>query len=521
MTRVRFELVLPDSAGVRAEIGGQNFALSPDGARIVYLGGAGNDQLYQRGMNDLDARPIRGTEQARYPRFSPDGQWVGFVQSGRLKKIPLSGGPAVPIAENVTHVSWGERDVIAFTGAGTLWRVSATGGVPGRVATLDTTRGETSIWPHVLPGGRSAVFGIVTAGDIASTELAGVGFDEREVLRLGVTGTNPRYLASGHLILGRLDGTVIALPFDVGRMRVTGPAVTVLDGVYVKSGGATELGVSGDGTLAYIEGQSRAQLVLVNHAGGARPLLPTLREYGYPRYSPVGGRIVFQMADPGGFSRTDIWVYNDLTRTLARLTNDGRNSRPAWSADGRHVMWLYRDTAGGTTLRRQMWGGTDKPEQLLPGLAISEVTQSPSGKFHVGTTRRPGTGVDIWIADGDPPSAPRFLVATPASEGGPQVSPDGRWIAYFGDESEQREVYVTAVTGRGGRHQISKAGGAEPAWAPDGRSLYYRTAGRRMVARISTSPAFVVTRRDTVFSDNFRASAPRPSMTCPAMEGNS
>jgi serine/threonine-protein kinase len=502
--RVRFQLVVSDSFRIRPEQSGQNFAISPDGSQIVFLGGSATDQLYVRGLNDLEARPIRGTEQARQTKFSPDGKWLAFLQAGRLKKIPMSGGPAVTIADSSNEFSWGDGDVVVFKRGRGLWRVSAAGGVPTLIAMSDTAKGETSLsWPFVLPGGKAALFDVVTQNDNASAQLAAVRFDDREVIPLGVTGRNARYVASGHIVFGRLDGTIVAAPFDAARLRVTGPAVTVVEGVFVKGGGASEFGVALDGTLFFVEGQSEGELDLVDRMGAARPLLPGAHAYANPRSSPTSGRVVFQMAERATFAKTDIWVYNDLTKTVSRLTNDGKSTRPEWMADGQRVVWMNTDTAG-LQVRRQLWDGTGKPETLFGGLrGILSVTPSPSGKLFALVTL--GKATDIYVAEGDPPTQPRPLVATPAIEAGPRFSPDGRWVAYHGDESGQREVYVIATSGDGGRHQISTAGGAEPVWAPDGKTLYYRAGGRMMAAGIATSSAFVVTSRQPLFTDLFRS----------------
>jgi Tol biopolymer transport system component len=129
------------------------------------------------------------------------------------------------------------------------------------------------------------------------------------------------------------------------------------------------------------------------------------------------------------------------------------------------------------------------------------VTPSPSGKlFALVDANR----TEISIAEEDAPAQPRVLVSTSAVAGGPRFSPDGRWIAYYGDETGVREIYVIATSGDGGRHQISIGGGAEPVWSADGKTLYYRAAGKMMAAGISVSPAFVVTNRAALFTDLFR-----------------
>ena len=116
---------------------------------------------------------------------------------------------------------------------------------------------------------------------------------------LGVAGVNPRYGASGYVFMQRADRTVFAVPFDAEQLRVTGPSVTALEGGLLRGGGVLEYDVAADGTLVYVEGQSLGQLMLVDRAGAARPLVPALGNYGPPRVSPVSGRVVYDLSEQG------------------------------------------------------------------------------------------------------------------------------------------------------------------------------------------------------------------------------
>ena len=70
-------------------------AFSPDGLMLVYVA---NNQLYLRSMDRQDAQPLRGTQNAKSPFFSPDGQWVGFVggpNTNQLKRVAINGGAPI------------------------------------------------------------------------------------------------------------------------------------------------------------------------------------------------------------------------------------------------------------------------------------------------------------------------------------------------------------------------------------------------------------------------------------------
>jgi Tol biopolymer transport system component len=375
--------------------------------------------------------------------------------------------------------------------------------VPSIVARHDASGPQAFNWPFFLPGGKAVLFDIVSKSDQINAQLAAVRLSDGKVTPLGLTGRNPRYVTTGHIVFGRIGGTVAAVPFDASTLRVTGTAVTVLQGVFIRGGGATQIGVARNGTLFFVEGNPDVELSIMDQAGGTRSLGLAARNYNWPHFSPTSGRIVFQMADRGSFTKTDIWVYNDLTRTVSRLTNDGNSTYPFWMGDGERVVWITRDSAG-THVRRQRWDGTGTPETLFSGdSSIMYVVPAPSGS-HWGVVRRGGFS-DLYMAEGDPPSSPHALVTTREGEGGPRISPDGRWVAYYGDETGQTEVYVIAANGDGGRHQISIDGGGEPVWAPDGRTLYYRAGGNLVAAAITTSLAFSVTKREPMFADRFRS----------------
>src|SRR6516225_8806566 len=142
---------------------GPAVALSPDGTHLVYVARQGaTQQLYLRAMDSLEARPIPDTEGGASPFFSPDGQWVGFFAGGKLKKVPVSGGGALTLADAVQPLgaSWGRRGVIAFVPASVsaLQQVSDTGGTAQPLTRLG--KGEVSQrWPEFLPGGKAVLFG--------------------------------------------------------------------------------------------------------------------------------------------------------------------------------------------------------------------------------------------------------------------------------------------------------------------------------------------------------------------------
>jgi serine/threonine-protein kinase len=243
----RFSLVLPH------RVQGPSFALSPDGSRLVYATGAGDtSQLYVRTLTGGNDRTIPGTEGGAQPFFSPDGQWVGFFARGRLKKVAMTGGTPVNLAELLgggRGGSWGDDGTIVFSpGSRTgLTRVHAGGGATETFTVLNLDKGESSHrWPQFLPGSKWVIFSVIPSeGTEADYQIAAQSLEtgERRVLIQG--GVDARYVHSGHLVYAN-QGNLFAVPFDSAKLQITGPPRTVIEGV--AHAGSDDRAIDGGGS---------------------------------------------------------------------------------------------------------------------------------------------------------------------------------------------------------------------------------------------------------------------------------
>jgi serine/threonine protein kinase len=233
-------------------------AISRDGKQLVYAAIHGvTSQLYLRPLDIQEARPIPNTEGASEPFFSPDGQWIGFYAGGKLKKISVSGGAAVILADalNQFGASWGSQSKIVFAPSvgSPLLQVSDAGGDPRPLTQPE--KGISDIWPDFLPGGKAVLF---TAESLASSRIAALSLATGKQHNL-VSGTQPRYSISGHLIYTRSGGTLMAVPFDPQRLEITGTPVPVVEGVAQSADGeTTQYSISDSGTLVYFSGGSQS-----------------------------------------------------------------------------------------------------------------------------------------------------------------------------------------------------------------------------------------------------------------------
>ncbi|MCH7885006.1 MAG: serine/threonine-protein kinase [Planctomycetes bacterium] len=498
----RFAIDLPAEAPV-VVADTPSVAVSPDGTRLVYVGWRdGGTQLYLRVIDEFAVTPIPGTEDGTGPFFSPDGKWVGYFdyRAGKLKKVPLRGGGTIDICDappSSRGASWGMDDVIVFTRGitGGLYTVSATGGTPQPLATPDFEKGEKSCrLPQILPGGKGVLFTMSTS-DIDSYDDATIAVvlletGERKILFKG--GSNARYAPTGHIVYARA-GSLMAVPFDLERLEVTGSPFQILKGVVTSDMyGSAQFSFSGDGTLIYVPGGPEIyynRLVLVDRKGEVDPLPVAPGIYKAVRFSPDGQRLAIHLQ--GG--NEDVWIYELGRGTMSRLTTAGwDNQSPVWTPDGSRVAF-QSNSRGSFDL---FWIPADRsgPAELLleSEYGLRPLCWSSDGKLLVYTQSQPAGRDDIWVLPVDGEGTPRRLVETQFREAGAALSPDDRWLAYTSNETGQDEVYVQAFPDPGRKWLISTRGGSHPVWGPDAEALelFYRKGNKMMVVGIQTEPTF-------------------------------
>jgi len=305
-------------------------ALSDDGKELAYVARQGDSQqIYLRSMDNPQARPIPGTEGGIDPFFSPDGQWVGFFADQKLKKVALTGGAVVTLADVVSPhgASWSSQGTIAFadTQVSPVLKVPEAGGTPQPLTHF--APGEVSHrGPEFLPGGKALLFVAARSSfnwSNAQIAVQSLSTGERRDL---IKGAFPRYAPSGHLLFAQ-GGNLLAVPFDARQLAITGTATPVVEGVLQSTTtGAAQYSISSTGSLVYVAGgllADQRRLVWVSRAGKEQPVEAPVRAYLFPRLSPDGKHVAVGIAEEG----TDIWSYDLARDTLTRLTFGG-NTKP-------------------------------------------------------------------------------------------------------------------------------------------------------------------------------------------------
>ena len=472
-------------------------ALSPDGTHLAY---GVNDRLYLRSFDRLDAVQIASGENVplgspRTPFFSPDSKWLGYWESGQLKKVSVTGGAPVSLGTvrpPPTGVTWPNADTILFgREVQGIWRLSANGGTPERVISLEA--GQRAHRPQLLPDGSTVLFTLATTAswDEAQIVAQPLGGGERRTLVPG--GTDGRYLPTGHLIYALRD-SVLAVPFDPTSLSIAGGPVPVIEGVFRPAGSrssAASITTSLGATLAYVTGGAMGPLrtlVWVDRRGREQPIPAPAQAYVHPRISPDGTRVAVEYAADN--QNIDVWVWNFADAQWTRVTTDpAPDTEPAWSPDGQRLFFTSRRT-GTINLFRQAATGAGTAEHVVELNRQSRAlpTLSPDGQSVV---LREADGGNSFIAIApisSPPVVAKPLLTTEFEEYNAVISPNGRWLAYQSNSSGPFEVYVRPFPDvTSDVRTVSTAGGAEPVWSHDGSELFYRSPNGAMM-RVSIAP---------------------------------
>jgi serine/threonine protein kinase/Tol biopolymer transport system component len=468
----------------------RSFALTPDGSRVGYIISDAR-QIFVRPLDALEPVAIMTTAafiRGMYP--SPDGRWFAYIENNfTVKKVSTSGGSAVTVVimdGPSRGAAWGPDDTIAFaTGAPDtgVQLVAAGGGSVTVLTRPDHERGEADhVQPAWLPGGRSLLFTIVpTRGGLDAAKVAVFDLETKTTRTVLEGGYGARYVPNGHIVYAA-SGALWAASFDLSRRQTTGAPVEVVRPLTVGVvGAAAEFDVAENGTLAYSRGaisSDRLVPVWVDREGRETPLTVPPDRYIHPRLSPDGRRLAIVV-------RGDIhsWELARPWSAAQRMTiASDIDWFPVWTPDSRRIVFgswrgggfsnLYiQDPDSGSAERL-----TESPDMQLPTaitpdgstLVFHSFTKSLQA-LRLQERRRTVT-----------------LVDTPLEERNGELSPNGRWLAYEGENPSrpgQLEIYVRPFPDVDrGVWQVTRDGGTFPVWAHSGRELFYVALDGTMVA---------------------------------------
>jgi len=277
----------------------------------------------------------------------------------------------------------------------------------------------------------------------------------------------------------------------------------VTSGVANHSAGGGEFAISRNGTLVYfspgVGGDEGGRLVLMNRRGEREPAMLPDAHFVHPRFSPDGT----SLAGERDFS---IWTIDLLRGTSRRVATGARMGWPVWSADGKRIFYAS-ERSGPWQIWSRAADGSDEERQILKtgDYSATPSAVSPDGKELLVHADHKDSGTDTEIIDGS--GTTRSLVRSDADDNSGIYSPDGRWIAYWSDESGRNEVYVRPRSGASGRWQISNQGGTEPRSVLDDE-IAYLNGTKIMTVPVKTSSHLA-----------FFSTQTRPTSTLPVTAG--
>ncbi|HLV97023.1 MAG TPA: protein kinase [Candidatus Acidoferrales bacterium] len=468
--------------------------LSPDGKQLVFAAkdSSGKELLWLRPLDALTAQPLKDTEGASVPFWSPDSRSIGFFVPGKLFRTDLASGGAQIIcnAASGRGGTWNSQGVIVFAGSvyGGLDQVPAAGGTPAPIAHLVTSRGQFSQrWPVFLPDGRHFLyFYSENSTSALNGEATGIyvgSLDGQTPKFLLHSESDALYASPGYLLFLR-NTTLMAQRFDAKALRLSGDAFPVAG--HVANPQAWSLGhfsVSQTGLLAYETGGSSYQLDWIDEKGQRTGMIATTKGPWYIRLSPDGKTLAESVQDPQT-RNTDIWLVDVATHAPTRFTfNPAIDNVAVWSPDGSRMVFNSHRTGQGDLYIKNA-NGAGNAKLLLASSGLKFPTDwSRDGRFiaYEELDTKGATGWNIWILPLSGNRGPFPFLQTQFNEKNAVFSPDGRWLAYQSDESGKLEIYVTSFPTPRGRWQVSSDGGAMPKWRRDGKAIYYLAPGAKLM----------------------------------------
>lgn len=471
--------------------------LSPDGSRIVVgvTNQAGQQTLYIRSLDALAGQTLPGTGGAVFPFWSPDGRTIAFFANGQLKTIDASGGPVHDLcpAPQPRGGTWNKDGVIVFspspyTG---LFQVAATGGPSVPLTKLDIARHEDSHrWPEFLPDGRHFIY-LGRTSDRVGSEIRVASLDTPEPSTIVRANGNPVYVLPGFLLFPR-GNTLVAQPFDAAHLRTSGEPVTI--STQVSSNDNVDYAsftASANGLLAYlgVTGEGFSELLWTDRTGKPLGKVGEPALYFGPSLSPDGQKVAVAVVDPHNQSSSEIWIYDLVRNSKARLTFSEpttRNSLPVWSPDGSQIAFTSDRSGQGAQIYEKAVSGMEPERVVAPVEGYRYPSSwSPDGRYVVGIQQSAQGGTEFLVLpmDGTRP-AMNSLPAVPALSRFtfPQISPNGKWLSYSSFETGIQELYLLSFPSGSGRWQVSTSSGTDAHWRRDSKELFFSTLDGSVVS---------------------------------------
>jgi Tol biopolymer transport system component len=467
--------------------------ISPDGQKIAFsaTGADGKSMLYVRDLDSAEAKVLPGSENPLAAFWSPDSKSVAYGSNGKLKRSELSGGNAQVLCDAARLVagSWSKDGVIVFAPdyRTALVQVPAKGGEARTIniqsENIDHERHNN---PVFMPDGRHFLFDrtIGNPNDGANLQRLGLwagSLDSPEIKQVTSEAGGVAYVPEGWLIFNRND-TFVAQAFDAVKLTLSGEPIQITGGQATPLGGTgRRFSVSDDGVLVWQASWEREyQLTWFDREGkqiGVASAPETVTTGQDPHISPDGKRLLIKRSQP----LQTLWVIDLEKNAPLRITSDF-GQIPIWSPDGSTIAY---SSNGGLTVKPA--NGLGNPEVIWPGTNFP-YSWSPDGRYIIFHRRGVKSRMDMYAVSMSGERKESLLLNSPFDEQAPQISPNGKWLAYSADDTGNYEIYIQAFEdGKLGpdRKIISTTGGFMPVWRKDGSELFFIARdGQMMVSSV-------------------------------------
>ena len=464
-----------------------SLAISPDGRTMAFVATAdGQSRLWLRPLESGVARPLRGTEGARYPFWSPDSRSIGFFADNKLQRIDID-GESIRILSNVHRGSggaWNRDGVIVLSSLGApVSRVTDGGGEPIEVPRLVQLGSNFS--PHFLPDGRHFLY-YVRAGPEARGVYVGQLDGASPSHRVLDADAGAVYAPSGHLLFVR-QGTLFAQAFDAGTRELGEPPIVIAQSV----ANCPCVSVSNSGAIAYRPSgpPARRRFAWFDRSGAEIGKVSDEPAMSTPSLSPDGQRILGYRGLSGN---VDVWLFDMRRGAYERLTSDVSDDvSPVWSPDGDDIVFTSNRKGVHDLYRKSAAAGGHETVLLTSAAQKSSKDWSSDGRFLLFESRDATRDSDLWALPIDGGGKPFPVAETKFDEQQGQLSPAGGWVAYQSDESGRDEIYIQRFPGPAtNKWTVSTNGGTQVRWRRDGKEVFYVALdGRLMAVAIDVSAA--------------------------------
>jgi predicted Ser/Thr protein kinase len=496
------------------------FAVSPDGRTIAFTASSGGKRvLWVRSLDAYDARPLPGTDDAWAPFWRRDSRRVGFFAGEGIRSADPASGSVLTIAglppgtPRGATASWGDGQIVVASGD-TLLRIPDSGGTPTAIAIADAPAHTRYSTPLFLPDGRRFLY-FRNEGSPARNGVYVAGLDTQTPHRRVIdSDSQAQYVEPGYLLYVK-GGTLLARRVDPATLDPLGEPTPFPETVsFFPSFNQAAFSASQGSVLAFRARVMASELRWFDRAGRLLAPVATAAPYLNPALSPDGTRVAVTRLDPA-VGTPDIWVI-DAAGGASQITSDpGIEDFPLWSPDGLRVLYNATRGDGRRELAAKPWtADASDPADVLVADDQNKFpfqwTKSvllygaapPTGLLNARFFVRPFDSARdgrFDEADNAAPGIPTSEEPPRLEEGQPQLSPDGKWMAYVSDVTGSPQVFVRPFPTGPSHVLVSPGGGFEPKWRADGRELFYLAPDRTLMA--------VDVRAQ---NDTFSAAVPRP-----------